>query len=48
MKKLWVKVYRIRTHETRPWGDVSYLKGNQLDSVSVWAGQIPRTSCESV
>ena len=30
-----VKVYRIRTHENRPSGDVSYLKGNQLDSASV-------------
>src|SRR6516225_1995061 len=25
-----VKVYRIRTRENRPSGDVSYLKGNQL------------------
>lgn len=30
-----VKIYRIRTHENRPSGDVSDLKGNQLDSVSV-------------
>jgi putative transposase len=30
-----VKVYRIRTRENRPSGDVSYLKGNQLDSASV-------------
>ena len=29
------KVYRIRTRENRPSGDVSYLKGNQLDSASV-------------
>src|SRR6516164_7288643 len=33
--KIAFKVYRIRTRENRPSGDVSYLKGNQLDSASV-------------